>query len=86
MKGKSLVKGDTYCPVVRDSSTHTQIRIGVMDSAAINFENKVAGIYQRLGRAITELSADRRMSGTAAPRRSWVRKKWAEMSLAFRRG
>src|SRR5574338_939933 len=40
------------CPMARDPFTGTQIRIGVMGSAAAEFESRVAQACRRLGRAI----------------------------------
>ena len=54
MKGKPRLNGDAHYPVARDPFTRTQIRIGVMGSAAIDFDSRVARICQRLGRAIAE--------------------------------
>ena len=42
------------CPNSRDPFTGTQIRIGVMGSAATEADNHVASLCRRLGRAIAE--------------------------------
>jgi len=42
------------CPMTQDPFTGTQIRIGVMGSAALDFENRVAKACRRLGRAIAQ--------------------------------
>lgn len=42
------------CPTARDPFTGTQIRIGVMGSAATELESQVAQTCRRLGRAIAE--------------------------------
>lgn len=48
------MRTDVPCPNARDPFTGTQIRIGVMGSAALEFESEVAQICRRLGRAIAE--------------------------------
>jgi uncharacterized protein (TIGR00725 family) len=45
---------DTRCAIAQDPLTGTQIRIGVMGSAAADFESRVAQACRRLGRAIAE--------------------------------
>jgi uncharacterized protein (TIGR00725 family) len=42
------------CPMAQDPFTGTQIRIGVMGSAALDFESRVAQACRRLGRAIAQ--------------------------------
>jgi len=42
------------CPSAQDPFTGTQIRIGVMGSAAAEFQSEIARLCRRLGRAIAE--------------------------------
>jgi uncharacterized protein (TIGR00725 family) len=48
------MRTDVPCPDARDPFTGTKIRIGVMGSAATDFESEVAQTCRRLGRSIAE--------------------------------
>jgi uncharacterized protein (TIGR00725 family) len=52
--GSTPTRTNVPCPNARDPFTGTQIRIGVMGSAATDFESEIAQTCQRLGRAIAE--------------------------------
>ena len=52
--GSTRIRTDVVCPNARDPFKGRQIRIGVMGSAATDFENEVAQTCRRLGRAIAE--------------------------------